>query len=266
MKHPFFQGLTAPIHSAHRGGAALYPENTLHAFRGAVVEHQTDLLELDLHASKDGELVVAHDDTLDRCTDGRGPLKALTFAELSALDAAHKFTTDVGVSFPLRGTGIRIPRFVEVLEAFPRVKLNVELKTDDAVAPFVALVKGQPALLERMCIGSEHDAVAAKLVAALPDGCFFYPRDALVAFVLGFKGGELVEDARYTVLDMPLKYQGLTLFDRALADEAARREKWINVWTVDDEAEMRQAIADGVGGIMTDRPDVLRAVLGPKRS
>jgi glycerophosphoryl diester phosphodiesterase len=264
VTHPFFSGLKAPLHSAHRGGAALYPENTLHAFRAAVTEHQTDLLELDLQASKDGALVVAHDDTLDRCTDGRGPLKALTYDELSQLDAAYKFTTDVGVSFPLRGRGIGLPRFAEVLEAFPTVKLNVELKTFDAVEPFVAMVKSQPSLLERLCIGSEHDAVAAKLVEALPDGCFFYPRDALVAFVLGFKGGELVDDPRYTVLDMPLKYQGLTLFDRALADEATRLGKWVNVWTVDDEAEMRKAIADGVGGIMTDRPDVLRAVLGPK--
>jgi glycerophosphoryl diester phosphodiesterase len=129
----------------------------------------------------------------------------------------------------------------------------------------VALVKKAGAL-ERLCIGSEHDALAAKLVEALPGGCFFYPRDALVAFVLGFKGGELVDDPRYTVLDMPLKYEGLTLFDRALAEEAARREKWINVWTVDDEADMRKAIADGVGGIMTDRPDVLRQVIDAHRA
>jgi glycerophosphoryl diester phosphodiesterase len=75
----------------------------------------------------------------------------------------------------------------------------------------------------------------------------------------------LVDDPRYTVLDMPYKYQGLTLFDRPLAEEAARREKWINVWTVDDAADMREAIANGVGGIMTDRPDVLRAVLDEKQ-
>lgn len=261
MKHPFFQGLTAPLHSAHRGGAALYPENTMFAFRAAVAEHRTELLELDVHASKDGEVVVAHDPTLDRCTDGRGPLKELTAAELGKLDAAFHFSRDAGVTFPFRGQGIGIPRLAEVLEAFPRLKINVELKAEEAISPFVALVKQSPALLERLCIGSEHDAIAAKLVEELPQGCFFYPRDALVAFVIGFKGGELVDDPRFTVLDMPFKYQDLVLFDRALAEEAARRGKWINVWTVDDEAEMRRAIADGVGGIMTDRPDVLRAVL-----
>jgi glycerophosphoryl diester phosphodiesterase len=200
----------------------------MYAFKAAVAEHRTDLLELDVHATKDGEVVVAYDDTLDRCTDGRGPLSALTWAELSLVDAAFKFSRDVGVTFPLRGQGIGIPRFLEVLEAFPTLRINVELKAESALEPFVALVKKAGAL-ERLCIGSEHDALAAKLVEALPGGCFFYPRDALVAFVLGFKGGELVDDPRYTVLDMPLKYEGLTLFDRALAEEAARREKWNNV-------------------------------------
>lgn len=261
MKHPFFQGLRAPLHSAHRGGAALYPENTMLAFRAAVAEHRTDLLELDVHASKDGEVVVAHDPTLDRCTDGSGPLKELTYAELAKLDAGYRFSKDAGVTFPFRGRGITLPRLAEVLDAFPRLKINVELKAEEAIGPFVGLVKRFPALLDRLCIGSEHDAIAARLCEELPGGCFFYPRDALAAFVLGFKGGELVDDPRFTVLDMPYAYEGLVLFDRALADEAARRGKWINVWTVDDEAQMRRAIADGVGGIMTDRPDVLRAVL-----
>jgi glycerophosphoryl diester phosphodiesterase len=260
VKHPFFTGLKAPIHSAHRGGAGLYPENTMHAFRAAVSEHRTDLLELDVHASSDGVVVVAHDATLDRCTDGRGELKALSFAELSALDAAFKFSTDVGVTFPLRGQGVKIPRFEDVLEAFPGLHINVEVKAEEAVAPFVELVK-RTGSVERLCMGSEHDAIAARLVELLPDGCFFYPRDALVAFVIGFKGGQLVDDPRYTVLDMPYRFQDLVLFDKALAEEAARREKWINIWTVDDERDMRLAIEQGVGGIMTDRPDVLRAVL-----
>lgn len=264
MRHPFFRGLSAPIHSAHRGGAALYPENTLYAFRQAVELHRTDLLELDVHATQDGEVVVAHDDALDRCTDGQGPLAARAWAELRTLDAAHRFTRDGGKSFPFRGQGIGIPRLAEVLEAFPRVRLNVELKAESALEPFVALVKKTSAQ-DRLCMGSEHDSLAARLVEALPDGCFFYPRDALAAFVLGFKGGEVVEDERYTVLDMPLKLEGLLIFDRPLAEEAARRGKWINVWTVDDEADMRRALDDGVGGIMTDRPDVLRRVLDARR-
>lgn len=254
LSHPFFSGLQRPLHSAHRGGAGLYPENTMHAFRKAVELHRTDLLELDVHASSDGEVVVAHDATLERCTDGTGELAAKTWSELSALDAA--FHT------PLRGQGIGLPRFIEVLRAFPSLRLNVEVKAASAVEPFVRLVKREN-VLHRLCIGSEHDALAEQLVEALPDGCFFYPANALAAFVLPTRGGEPpTDDPRFTVLDMPYFYEGVQLFDAELARIAAAHGKWINVWTVDAADDMRRAIADGVGGIMTDRPDVLREVLG----
>jgi len=253
LKHPFFSGLKAPLHSAHRGGAGLYPENTMFAFRNAVELHRTDLLELDVHASADGEVVVAHDPTLNRCTDGDGELAARAWSELSKLDA--------GFHTAFRGQGVRLPRFIEVLNAFPRLRLNVEVKTASAVEPFVQLVKREN-VLHRLCIGSEHDALAEQLVDALPGGCFFFPANALAAFILPTKGGEPpTDDERYTVLDMPYFYEGVQLFDADLARVAAQHGKWVNVWTVDAPEDMRRAIADGVGGVMTDRPDVLRAVL-----
>jgi glycerophosphoryl diester phosphodiesterase len=133
------------------------------------------------------------------------------------------------------------------------------------LGPFVALVK-RLGVLERLCIGSEHDAIAQDIARALPDALLFYPRDALAAFVLPTRAGEPPDDdARYTVLDMPLHWEGVQLFDAELARVCAERGKWVNVWTVDDEAEMRQAIADGVGGVMTDRPDVLRQVIDSLR-
>lgn len=252
--HPFLRGLEAPLHSAHRGGAGLYPENTMFAFERAVKRHRTDLLELDVHASRDGEVVVAHDPTLDRCTDGSGELAALTFAQLGRLDA--------GYHTKFRGQGVTMPKLLDVLRAFPSLRINVEVKTAAALEPFVALVKKE-GVIDRLCIGSELDDVAALLVKALPGGCFFYPHQALAAFVLPTKAGEPPDDdGRYTVLDMPYHWEGVQLFDAALAEIARARGKWINVWTVDDPDDMRRAIADGVGGIMTDRPDVLREVLG----
>lgn len=250
-QHPFLRGLKAPLHISHRGGAGLYPENTMLAFKSAVELHRTDMLELDVHATSDGVVVVAHDETLERCTNGHGPLAALSYAELSRLDA---------------GRGERIPTLEDVLAAFPSLRVNVELKVPGVLAPFVALVKRLGAL-DRLCIGSEHDAIAQDIARALPDALLFYPRDALAAFVLPTRAGEPPDDdPRYTVLDMPLTWEGVKLFDADLARVCAERGKWVNVWTVDDPAEMKQAIADGVGGIMTDRPDVLRAVLDSLRS
>lgn len=259
MTHPFLQGLRAPLHISHRGGAKLAPENTMAAFEQAVKTWRTDMLELDIHATKDGEVVVAHDPTLERCTDGAGELASLTFAELSRLDAGFHFELDG--AFPFRGRGVRIPRLTEVLRAFPGLRVNVELKTARVLDAFVALVREEKCI-DRLCIGAELDPLARALSERLPDACLFYPRDALAAFVLPVKGGDEPEDdARYTVLDMPYEYETVTMFDAALARVAAARGKWINVWTVDEPEQMRTAIREGVGGVMTDRPDLLRAVI-----
>jgi glycerophosphoryl diester phosphodiesterase len=259
--HRFFEGLKAPLHISHRGGAALYPENTMYAFEHALKVHHTDMLELDVHASSDGEVVVAHDPTLERCTNGAGPLSALPWHELAKLDAAFHFTPAGQEGTPLRGQGIRLPTLRELLAATPNVRLNVEVKSEEAIGPFVSLVRKE-AVLDRLCIGSEHDAIAAELARRLPEACLFYPRDALAAFVLPTRAGEPPDDdARYTVLDMPYRWEGVTLFDAELAKVARAHGKWVNVWTVDEEVEMFRCLSAGVGGVMTDRPDVLRAVL-----
>ena len=116
--------------------------------------------------------------------------------------------------------------------------------------------------LEQACIGSELDSVGERLARVMPDACHFYPRDALTALVLSVRAGEQPpEDPRYTVLDMPLYFGDVRLVDEALLREVEARGKWINVWTVDDPEEMRRLAGEGVGGIMTDRPDLLRRVL-----
>lgn len=233
----------------------------MYAFRRAVEVHHTDMLELDVRSTADGEVVVVHDATLERCTDGEGPIEGRTFAELQALDAAFHFTPAGATGTPLRGAGVRVPRLVEVLDTFPGLRLNVEVKSRSALEPFVRLLVTRPQELSRLCLGSEHDEVAQALAAALPDACLFYPANALAALLMSLNTDEVQDDPRYTVLDMPLVWEGVSLFDVAVAELAQARGKWVNVWTVDEAPAMREAIARGVGGIMTDRPDVLRAVL-----
>src|SRR5215470_8949667 len=130
MRHAFLEGLRPTLHIAHRGGAHLAPENTLPAFRAAVERWRTDMLELDLHATRDGELVVSHDPTVQRCTDGDGRIADQTFAELQRLDAGFHFSSDGGRTHPFRGQGARMPTFREVLRAFPGLRLNVEVKAE----------------------------------------------------------------------------------------------------------------------------------------
>ena len=261
--HPFFRGLSPTLHIAHRGGSLLAPENTLPAFRMAVERYHTQMLETDVHLTRDGELVVAHDATLERCTNGVGALADHTLAELQRLDAGYSFTPDGGRTFPFRGQGVRLPSLREVLRAFPSLHFNIEVKPDvPGIEEAFFQVLREEGALERVCVGSELDKVGERLVRVMPDACHFYPRDALVAFVLAVRAGEQPpDDPRYTVLDMPLYFGGVRLVDEALLRTVDALGRWVNVWTVDDLEEMRQLAAEGVGGIMTDRPDLLRRVL-----
>jgi glycerophosphoryl diester phosphodiesterase len=264
MRHPFFEGLRPTLHIAHRGGALLAPENTLAAFRSAVARWRTDMLELDVHATRDGELVVSHDPTLQRCTDGHGRIAEHSLAELQRFDAGFHFSPDGGRSYPFRGEGVRIPTFREVLRAFPDTPLNVEVKAEapGIESAVTGLLRSEHAT-GRVCLGSELDPLAERLAAAAPEVCAFYPRDALTQLVLAIKSGdEPPDDPRFQVLDMPLDYGEVRLVDPPFLEATARLGRWVNVWTIDDPETLRSLVAIGVGGIMTDRPDLLREVLG----
>src|SRR5262245_19840849 len=102
---------------AHRGDSAHFPENTIPSFDRAV-ELGADAIEFDLRVSRDGEVVIIHDPTVDRTTNGTGPVSSLTLAELRALDAGARFTTDGGKSIPFRGRGLTIPTFDEMLARY----------------------------------------------------------------------------------------------------------------------------------------------------
>lgn len=266
MIKPFLLGLKPTLHISHRGGAALAPENTLEAFRNAVERYRTDMLELDVRLTRDGAVVVSHDATTGRCCERDLQIAATNLRDLQNLDAGYRFTPDGGATFPFRGKGVFIPTLQEVLRAFPKVKMNIELKAamEGLVEAFASVIRAEQAV-PRICCGSEADEVAYRLYKAMPEACHFFPREALTTFSIALKMGmEPTADNRFDVLDMPAYYQGERLIDPAFVEAVRGAGKWVNVWTVDDAAEMRQLIKDGVGGIMTDRPDVLRDVLSGK--
>lgn len=126
----------------HRGAAGLAPENTLISFHRGRTDG-ADVLELDVRATADGEVVVLHDATVDRTTDGTGPVRSLAWAELRTLDAGFRFTPDGGRTHPYRGQGVTVPRLVDLITALPDMPLNIEIKQDDPpiVAAVVAIVR-----------------------------------------------------------------------------------------------------------------------------
>jgi glycerophosphoryl diester phosphodiesterase len=256
--------LAGPWLVAHRGGSALAPENTFPAFDRAVALG-ADAIETDVRLTSDGVVVVFHDEDTTRLTGEPGTIEARTLAEVSALDAAFSFSPDGGATFPLRGTGVTIPTFAATLARYPRLRFNVDAKSEDpALAEALAREVAAAGAVERVCLGSFFDAQAERLGMLLPDVCRFLPQGAATCHVLVARSGSSGAGCprSYDLADLPQRMGPMTVVDAKVVSYFHERGMPVHVWTVDDEREMRELLALGVDGIVTDRPDVLARVLG----
>ncbi len=254
-----------PYLMAHRGGALLAPENTLASFDGAAALG-ADAIELDVRLTSDGEVVVFHDASTERITGAPGPVAARSLAQLRALDAGFAFSRDGGHSFPWRGRGLAVPTLAEVFARYPGMLFNIEAKeTSPRLAEALAGVVGSAGRVDEVCVGSFDDEQAQRLRTLLPEACHFLPKQAATCHVMAAKGlGDVAScPGGYDVADLPPRTeQGLVVVDPEVVSWFHARGMAVHVWTVDDEAEMRSLLAAGVDGIMSDRPDVLKRVLG----
>jgi glycerophosphoryl diester phosphodiesterase len=249
--HPYLAG--APQLVAHRGGSRIAPENTLVAFRRALAWWDADLLELDVRLSRDGVVVVIHDETVDRTTDGTGRIQDLPYAALAELDAGHRFVAPDGGT-PFRGVGVRIPRFEELLEEFPDARLNVECKSADVAAPLKRMVERH---------GAAHRVLVAAQWEKNREGARGYrgPWGATREQVTRFRFLPLGYTPEADVLQVPERFKGIPIVTRGFVARAHRRNLPVQVWVVDDPDDMRRLLALGVDGLQSDRPDLLARVL-----
>lgn len=238
---------------AHRGGAGRAPENTLAALTGAAALGAV-AVEFDVRLSRDGEVVVIHDPTVDRTTAGTGRVSDMTAAELARLDAGARFTGDNGRTFPFRGRGIGIPRLEDVLLALPAMPLLIEIKEAAALRPTLALLERHAAAGRSVVASSQHAGVAPARGGSVRTGAS--SRD-VVALLLSPRGPAHVA---FEALCIPPRHHGVPLPMRTLVARARRAGAVTHVWTVNDVAEARRLWDIGVSGIITDVPDVMAAV------
>jgi glycerophosphoryl diester phosphodiesterase len=256
-------GPPRPLVFAHRGGCALGPENTIRAFdRGLAAG--ADGIELDVHLSRDGIVVVHHDETLDRTTDARGPLAACTADELARVDAACRF--DPGGGDPLRGRGVGVPRLRVVLERYPGIPVIVELKGDSTTLA-VRVVDDLRAAgaLERAWLGS-YSRRALRAARAyeprLATGAA--PEETRWALYRSWVGWPL-GPTPYRALQVPETSGRTRIVSPRFVRAAHAAGLPVHVWVVDAEADIRRLLAWGVDGIITDRPDVAARVVRESR-
>jgi glycerophosphoryl diester phosphodiesterase len=254
---PYLAG--APLVIAHRGGSALAPENTLLAFRQAVEWWGADLLELDVRPTRDGEVVVIHDPTLDRTTSGAGAVSRASLAQLREVDAGHRFSPDGGRTYPYRGGEARVPTLDEVLAAFPGVRLNVEIK-DGRAQERVWEVIHQAGAASRVLVAAGQARNRARF-GAYP-GAVSASGAEMRAFYLAHRLG-LAHRYRPAVdaFQMPESYGGRQVLSPRLVADAHAQNIAVHVWTVDEVGDMRRLLDWGVDGIVTDRPDRLARLL-----
>ncbi len=249
-----FVDAARPLVFAHRGGSGLAPENTLAAFdRGLALG--ADGLELDVHLSRDGRAVVHHDASLERTTDGTGPIAARTFEELARLDAGYRFCRDG--DFPFRGRGLCVPSLAEVLARYPGTRMIVEMKNGTAALARAALEAVREAgALDRVCFAGEHvsavRAVRALEPAAATCAARVEIRSALCRTTIGWSLGR----PPFDVFQVPEKAGMIRVVSPRFIRAAHASGRPVQVWTVNQVHEMRRLLAWGVDAIITDRPDL----------
>jgi glycerophosphoryl diester phosphodiesterase len=216
------------------------------------------MLEMDVRSTRDGEVVVIHDATVDRTTDGTGKVRDLSFHEIQTLDAGHRFLDPDG-EFSFRGKGVTIPRFEEVLEALPGVRLNVETK-DGRSAPGLLDAIRRHRAQDRVLVAAEVEG-HRKAARGYPGPWGASRRDLFRFFFSVYLPFGSFFTPRCDALQIPEVYLGVRVLTPRFLQQAHQRNLPIHVWTVDDPLDMRRLLAMGVDGIQTDRPDLLAAIL-----
>ncbi len=251
-----------PLVFAHRGGRGIAPENTLTAFQKSY-ELGVDVLELDVRATKDAELVVIHDKTLDRTTDGKGLISERSLAEIKKLDAGFNWTNDEGKTFPFRGQNVRVPTLREVFEAFPEAIINIEPKHADPspVKPLCNLIS-EFKRSDKVIVGSFND----EILEGFRRLCKNVATSASPSEASGFLARyELGLDDNYaptmSALQIPQRIGSFEIVTKDYLKAAHAQNLQVHVWTINKKAEMKRLIEIGVDGIMTDYPDKLLELL-----
>jgi glycerophosphoryl diester phosphodiesterase len=245
--------LPRPRLFGHRGAAGVAPENTLPSFRRAL-EEGAAYLELDVHGTRDGAVVVIHDDSVDRTTDGSGPVRELSLSELRQLDAGYRFESDG--RYPYRGLGIRIPTLEEVLVELPGVPLNVEIKqVAPAIEEEVARLLARHRSSRRVLLAAEDHRVMERIRRCAPQVATSASADeARDFFERCFSRRPLPPGPPYRALQVPPRFGGIELLDRQIVEAAHSIGVELHVWTLNEETEIERCLELGVDGVMSDFP------------
>ncbi|MFW6089489.1 MAG: glycerophosphodiester phosphodiesterase family protein [Gemmatimonadota bacterium] len=246
----------------HRGAAGAAPENTVVSMERAI-RGGAQAIEVDVHVSADGRLVAIHDDTVDRTTDGSGPVESMTLDEIRRLDAGYRFTPDRGRSFPYRKAGVRVPTLDEAAAAAVRLPMILEVKSraaGEALGTWLRARRADPGDADRFIVaGFEREMVAPAADAA--DWRSATRADLIPFVLLGKLGIDGPLPPHVDAIMVPIRKGPLRLVTRAFVRRAHERGVGVFVWTVNRPSVMRELFDIGVDGLISDVPARLDRVV-----
>ena len=234
------------------------PENTIEGWIEAKIRYQPDVWELDVHLTADDSLVVIHDESVDRTTNGYGLVGDMSFEEIRELDAGFWFTPDSGATRPWQGKGVRIPALAEVFDSFPSDFFNIEIKDSihDAADRLLALIQ-EKGMQERVLVASVYTDILKRVRELDPSLPTSGSEDEVRPIViLGKLGLGFLAETPMGVLQVPEYSGSIHVVTRGLLRRCHKRRIQVHVWTVNDAESMQRLLGIGVDGIITDRPDV----------
>jgi glycerophosphoryl diester phosphodiesterase len=235
----------------HRGAAGEFPENTMFSFERAV-RAGAIYLELDVHMSRDGEIVVSHDEGLTRTCGRDALIRETNWAEIQDADAGYMLTLDGGATFPFRGRSVKVPRLSAVLGAFVGVNYLIEIKqTEPSLVSELLETVDASGLRRRVLIASEFDEpihVVRRLAPQIPTN---FPYGEVAEFLQAMAGNRPGYEPRGAALQIPPEYQGWQLVTSESVEFAHRSGVELHVWTVNEESEMNRLLECGVDGLIS---------------
>ncbi|MCE7747741.1 MAG: glycerophosphodiester phosphodiesterase [Candidatus Heimdallarchaeota archaeon] len=248
-----------PLIMAHRGRSAYTPESSYQSFKEAY-DLDVDVLETDIRLTKDGIPVIFHDESLDRTTNGIGPIIDYTFDELQAFDLGYWYQDSISGEYPYRNKEFKILSLVEFLDKFPKIRINLDIKDELKEAPeniLDAIISSNA--IDRVLLGSFHH----KQIRKFRDICIQWriPTSASPLEVLAFLGHfTLFSHKKFCAFQVPIKYNFLKIVTPRSIKRAHKWNLAVHPWTINDEQAMMNLLNLGIDGIFTDDPGLLLKV------
>lgn len=263
--HPWFTarpGDRRVLVLSHQGGEGVWPSNTLLGFERSVALN-AEVLDTDMHMTKDGVLVLMHDQTVDRTTNGTGAIRDLTLAQLQAFDAGYRFSTDNGATFPYRGQGLVAPTLESLFQRWPDKRFGIEIKQTppEVAGPFCALI-WRYNMQDKVLVSSFNQANMDAFRIACPEVATSATQDEVLGFfIANTLGLTYAYTPKFQSLQVPETFSGITVLSPGFVAGAHNRGLAVQPWTINSPEEMQRILALGVDGINTDYPERLIGML-----